>query len=107
MADLPAPPQSYTDFVTRFPGLGEAWEKLGEASRTGPLSERESRLVKLGIAIGTQREGPVHSAARKALACGASREDIDQVVALAASTIGLPAAVAAFTWLKDDKVSGA
>lgn len=96
------PPKTYESFVARFPQLGEAWELLREGGRrAGQLEGPEIALVKLGVAIGAQREGAVHSAVRKALAAGLGREEIEQVVALAASTIGLPTAVAAYTWCQD------
>jgi 4-carboxymuconolactone decarboxylase len=101
MSELPPPPETFQQFVARFPKLGEAWGLLAEGSNAGPLSARERRLVKLGIAIGSQREGAVHSAARKAPSDGVSTEEMEQVVALCASTIGLPSAVAAWTWLRD------
>ena len=41
---------------------------------------------------------------RKALAAGVAPEEIYQAVALAASTIGLPGAVAAFTWVEDELI---
>jgi len=96
------PPKTYDEFVTRFPELGKAWDLMHRAGEdAGPLSVRERRLVKLGVSIGALREGAVHSAVRKALASGAKREEIDQVVALSASTIGLPGAVAAWTWVRE------
>lgn len=102
MAQLPKPPRSFQRFVQRFPELGQAWELLAQGGKSaGPLDDRTQRLVKLGIAIGALREGAVHSAARKGLASGLSLEELEQVVALSASTIGLPAAVAAFTWVHD------
>ena len=100
-AELPPPPDTYQRFVARFPKLGEAWGLLAEGGQEGSLSERERRLVKLALAIGAAREGAVHSAARKAPAGGISRAELEQVVALAASTIGLPATVAAWTWVQD------
>ena len=102
MNPLPKPPDAYLDFTQRFPKLGKAWEQLGDAGREGPLDDKTARLVKLGIAIGCLREGAVHSAARKALAAGAKREELEQVIALAASTIGLPSAVAVYTWILDE-----
>ena len=96
------PPRAYRRFVDRFPALGEAWDAMRQAEeRAGPLDERGRRLVKLAIAVGTGREGVVHSAARKAVAAGVPVEEIEQVVALAASTIGMPAAVAAHGWIRD------
>jgi alkylhydroperoxidase/carboxymuconolactone decarboxylase family protein YurZ len=43
----------------------------------------------------------VHSSVRKALAAGIAVEEIEQVVALAASTLGMPSTVAVFTWVHD------
>jgi 4-carboxymuconolactone decarboxylase len=101
MSESPKAPRTYDEFVTRFPALGRAWELLGEAGREGPLDEKTGRLVKLAVAIGAMREGAVHSAVRKALASGVTQEEIEQVIALAASTVGLPSAVAVFSWIRD------
>ena len=100
MTDLPKPPGAFVRFTERFPELAEAWEKASGAGRSGPADEATARLLKLAIAIGAQREGAVRSAARKALAAGVPREAVEQVVALAASTLGFPSAVAAFTWVE-------
>lgn len=101
MGDLPQPPPTYRAFVKRYPKLGEAWESVSEAGADGPLSGDTARLVKFGIAIGAMREGAVHASVRKALAQGISPEALEQVVALAAGTVGLPGAVAAFSWVHD------
>lgn len=95
------PPRMYREFVARYPKLGEAWECIAEAGKEGPLDERTARLVKLGVAIGALREGAVHSGVRKALDLGISTEELEQVVALAAGTLGLPATVAAYSWTRD------
>ena len=55
--------------------------------------------MKLGIAIGAMREGAIHSSVRKALVMGVTRTEIEQVIALAAGTLGLPSTVAVFTWV--------
>ena len=102
MTDLPKPPQTYEDFTARFPKLAEAWEMIGEAGKDGPLDQKTTRLVKLGVAIGALREGPVHSSVRKALALGITQEELEHVVTLAVGTIGFPSAVAAFTWIHDE-----
>ena len=95
-------PKTYKKFTERFPDLGEAWESMRKAEAGGPFAEREIRLIKLGIAFGSMGEGSVHSGVRKALAAGVSREEIEQVIALSASTIGLPSAVAVFSWAHDE-----
>lgn len=96
-----APPRQYTAFTERFPDLADAWTRIGEAGRSGPLDARTARLVKLALAIGTLREGAVHAAVRKARSAGATPEDFDHVIRLAAGTIGFPATVAAFTWVQE------
>ena len=95
------PPKKYRDFVARYPKLAEAWDAIHEAGATGPLDEKAQRLLKLAVAIGAMREGAVHASVRKALDMGIPPAELEQVVALAAGTLGLPSTVAAFTWLQD------
>ncbi len=101
MTTLPEPPKKYADFIERFPHLGQAWESIHEAGRQGSFDERTARLVKLGVAMGAMRQGSVHAGIRKALAMGITREEIDQVVALAAGALGMPSTVAVFSWVED------
>ena len=101
MSSSPKPPETYQAFVQRYPKIGRAWEALAEAGREGPLDEKAVRLIKLGVSLGALREGAVHASVRKALALGISRAEIEQVVALAAGTLGLPAAVAVYSWVQD------
>lgn len=103
-------PAAYQAFVKRFPGLGRAWEQLGDAgAAAGPLDAKTQRLIKLALAVAARQEGAVHSGVRKALAAGATPPELEQVVALAASLIGLPASVAAFCQVREEiaKVRGA
>jgi 4-carboxymuconolactone decarboxylase len=96
------PPAVHQQFVRRFPRLGKAWDLVNEEGGAGPLDAKTQRLLKLAVAIGAMREGAVHSGVRKARDAGASLAEIEQVVALAASTIGLPASVAVWTWVHDE-----
>lgn len=98
---MPEPPKKYRAFISRYPKLGAAWDLLHEAEGEGPLDKKTQRLLKLAIAIGAFKEGATHAAARKALHAGASVAEMEQVVALAAATLGLPAAVAAHGWIHD------
>jgi 4-carboxymuconolactone decarboxylase len=97
----PKPPKTYEAFIERYPKLGQAWELIGAAGKDGPLDERTARLVKLAVSIGALRPGAVHSGVRKALSMGIGREEIEQVIALAAGTLGLPATVAVFSWVQE------
>ena len=103
MKTMPQPPKTYEAFVERFPKLKEAWERMAEAGKEGPLDEKTARLVKLAIAVGAQKEGAIHASIRKAHALGITAEEIDQVIALAAGTIGLPSTVAVYSWTRDTK----
>lgn len=97
----PTPPKAYEDFVKRYPKLGQAWEAIHEAGDDGPLDDKTVRLVKFGIAIGATREGAIHSSVRKALAMGATMPEIEQVIALAAGTLGMPSTVAVYSWIRN------
>jgi alkylhydroperoxidase/carboxymuconolactone decarboxylase family protein YurZ len=101
MPQLPNAPKIYDDFIRRFPKVAQGWAALTAAGEDGPLDGLTERLVKLAIAIGGMREGATRSSVRKAFAAGATPEQIDQVIALAASTIGLPATVAVYSWVRD------
>ena len=100
-------PDVYLRMRSRFPTIADAFDALGEASENaGPLEERTQRLVKLGIAIGASAEGAVRSNTRRALAAGASPEEVLQVAVLAITTRGFPAAVAAFSWIEEVLTAG-
>ena len=103
MSPEPTPPARYQEFVERYPTLDNAWSLIAEAGTEGPIDPRTARLIKLGIAIGALRQGAVHASARKGLAQGLSAAELEQVVALAAGTIGLPATVAAFSWVRESQ----
>ena len=102
MKKMSRPPAAHQQFVRRFPNLGKAWDLVNEEGGTGPLDAKTQRILKLAIAIGAMREGAVHSGVRKARDAGASLAAMEQVVALAASTIGLPASVAAWNWVREE-----
>jgi alkylhydroperoxidase/carboxymuconolactone decarboxylase family protein YurZ len=101
MSEKSQAPAVHQEFVRRFPRLGQAWDLVNAEGGKGPLDAKTQRLLKLAIAIGALREGAVHSGVRKARDAGASTEEIEQVVALSASTIGFPSAVAAWRWVRD------
>jgi alkylhydroperoxidase/carboxymuconolactone decarboxylase family protein YurZ len=99
MKAAPTPPKTYQSFVKRYPKIGQAWEVIAEAGQDGPLDAKTVRLLKLAVAMGALREGAVRAGVRKALAQGISRVEIEQVIALAAGTLGLPATVAVYSWV--------
>lgn len=97
----PPAPKIHQAFVARYPELGAAWEMMAESTKKGPLDPKHQRLIKLAVAMGAMREGAVHASVRKARASGIPSEEIEQCVAIAASTVGLPSAVALYSWVRD------
>lgn len=99
-------PDVYLGFRQDFPAVAAALDHLGEAVEgAGPLDDKSARLVKLGLAVGALAEGAVKSNARKALAVGASPQELRQVGVLAITTCGFPTAIAGLGWI--DEVLGA
>lgn len=93
-------PQPFQDIGRDHPQVQQAFEALATATHdAGPLDERTRRLVKLGIAVGARLEGAVRSQTWQARDAGLSDAEIDHVVLLALTTIGLPSMVAARTWV--------
>ncbi len=95
-------PAAFLQFINRFPKLGKAWDMMRETeAEAGPLDEKTRRLVKLAIAAAREAEGATHSAVRKARQVGITLEEMEQVVALAASTMGLPNTVKIHRWIHE------
>ncbi|MBI2914219.1 MAG: carboxymuconolactone decarboxylase family protein [Chloroflexi bacterium] len=93
-------PEAFQKLTSDHPQVQQAYEALAEAAHTsGPLDERTRRLVKLGIAVGALLEGAVRSHAWQAREAGVSDAEMDHVVLLSLTTIGLPSMVAARTWV--------
>ncbi len=95
-------PKVYERFTADYPDVMAAYTALAERLHgSGPLTARERRLTKLGVAIGRESDGAVRSHARKALAEGIEPEAIREAAVLAISTAGYPAAMAAYGWINE------
>jgi len=95
-------PDVYVGFRERYPAVAVALDGLGGAADgVGPLDEKTVRLVKLGLAVGASSQGAVRSNARKAVAAGATADEVRHVAALAITTCGFPAAVAGYGWIEE------
>lgn len=97
MKELPEP---FQKFEREHPKVHQAYEALAAAAHeSGPLDERTRRLVKLAISVGASLEGAVRSHTWQAKDAGVTETEIDHVVLLSLTTIGLPSMVAARTWV--------
>lgn len=95
-------PKAVNDISKRHPDVWKAFNALGETCHNaGPLDEKTRRLVKLALCVGAGLEGGTHSAVRNALASGITGEEMEHVALLAVSTLGLPAATRAMTWITE------
>jgi 4-carboxymuconolactone decarboxylase len=93
-------PDVYVRFREAYPGVAGALDGLGEAvDGSGPIDERSARLLHLALAVGGTAEGAVKSNARKALAAGATPEEVRQVAVMAITTCGFPTAIAGLGWI--------
>jgi alkylhydroperoxidase/carboxymuconolactone decarboxylase family protein YurZ len=92
-------PRVYRDLRAEQPAVAAAYDALGQACReAGPLTERDQRLVKLGIAVGLSSEGGVRSHVRRGLDEGLSRAELLHAITVAIPTAGFPAVAAAYRW---------
>ncbi len=95
-------PKVYEQFAKQFPEVFEDYRKLGISTRkAGPLDQKTQDLVKLGISLGANSRGAVMSHTRKALAAGASKEEIIHAVLLGLTTTGFPNMIAALNWVQE------
>jgi alkylhydroperoxidase/carboxymuconolactone decarboxylase family protein YurZ len=94
-------PKHYQKLQQMHPDLIGAAEALGKAAQgAGPLGEKEMQLVQLGASVALRSEGAVRSHARRALAAGATAEEVRHAVIVLTSTIGFPTVAAALDWLE-------
>jgi alkylhydroperoxidase/carboxymuconolactone decarboxylase family protein YurZ len=95
-------PKHFQAFKTNFPDVHQSFETLAKACRDqGPLESKTQDLIKLGIAVGQNSKGGVMSNTRKALAAGATRDEIHHAILLSLTTVGFPAMIAALGWVDD------
>ena len=67
----------------------------------GPLDARARRLVKPGVAVGTQAEGAVRSHVRKARDEGLAPAEIEHAILLSLTTVGFAAMIASLKWARE------
>ena len=96
-------PSIYLQFKDEQPELVEAFENLSSACKSaGPLDPKTTAIAKLAIAIGSGMSGATHSATRKALKAGCTREELLHTAMLATTTLGFPAMMRARCWVMDE-----
>jgi alkylhydroperoxidase/carboxymuconolactone decarboxylase family protein YurZ len=95
-------PHAYRRLAQEHPEVIRSYESLADSIRTaGPLDPKSVALVKLALALGSELEGGTHSAVRKALDAGCTREELLHVALLATTTMGFPAMMRGRSWVLD------
>ena len=99
---MPYLPDIYKGFTRQFPEIAKAYDELaGKCHDWGPLDEKTRRLVKLGVAIGSNSEGGVRSHARRAIEEGVTADEVRHAVLLALTTASFPTMIAAMKWVEE------
>ncbi len=94
-------PKHYEVMRSKHPHFIEAVESLGKAMRDcGPLDEKTLLLIQLGAAATSHSEGSVLSHTRRAMAAGASLDEVYHALMGLTSTIGFPTVAAAMSWVR-------
>jgi len=100
------PPSRYEQARAAYPEVVERFEAFGKAiEAAGPLSKREQRLVKLGLAFGARLEGASHAAVRKALDVGCTPAELEHAALLAMTSLGFSVGVTSLCWVQDETES--
>lgn len=95
-------PARYLQFQKDYPVVFQSYDALGTATaEAGPLDPKTRALVKLGIAIGGQMEGAMHSHTRRALEAGCAAAEIRHAVLLGTTTLGFPTMMKCLSWVDD------
>ncbi|MAG35786.1 MAG: hypothetical protein CL878_06025 [Dehalococcoidia bacterium] len=95
-------PDIYQQFRKDFPEVNAAHEALStKLHEEGPLDQRSRRLVKLGLAVGSQSQGAVRSHVRRALDEEFTPAEIEHAIVLGLTSVGFPAMIAALQWARD------
>ena len=102
MSDKKVKVRHYQYLLASFPETMAALENLGATVRdAGPLDNKTTELIQLAVAAASQSTGAVHSHARRALAAGASKKEIEHALLVLISTIGFPKVAAALAWVQE------
>ncbi len=86
----------YVTLKERHPELIDAVESLGAVARSsGPLDEKTVQLIQLGAAAAIGSKGSLRSHALRAMAAGATKDEVLHAIIVLTSTIGFPTVAAA------------
>lgn len=91
MKPIPKPPKFYSEFIRKYPDVGEKYQALGDAvHHQGPLNDRERALIKLAISGSNLYQSAFKAHVRKAVAIGITRDEIEHLALLMLPTVGFP-----------------
>jgi len=90
-------PKTLHAFQRRFPDVFRHYQALRDAcDRRGPLDAKTRELIKIGLEVARRRHGGLIAHIDRAVAAGATRDEITHAILLAVPLIGLPDVLEAF-----------
>jgi len=96
-------PKHYEQLLEKHPAYIQAVEALGRAVQdAGPLDPKTLQLIQLAAAAAQRSEGALRSHVRRALAAGATAEEVQHALIALTSTIGFPTVAAALSWAEKE-----
>jgi 4-carboxymuconolactone decarboxylase len=95
-------PDNYEWLTEKFGSVLSAHQELGKSlQEAGPIDKKNAQLIQLVGAAANRSQGAVHSHAKRALAAGASPDEIYHAILLLTSTVGFPVVAAALSWARE------
>ncbi|MFW6324637.1 MAG: carboxymuconolactone decarboxylase family protein [Desulfovibrionales bacterium] len=99
MSDLP---KHFVKVHDRYKDVIETLNRLKDIiQESGPIDEKTGHLIQLAAAAAQRSEGAVHSNTRRALAAGATGEEVRHTLLHLIPTVGYPTVAAALSWADD------
>jgi alkylhydroperoxidase/carboxymuconolactone decarboxylase family protein YurZ len=92
----PKMPDFRIPLTSRHSQLAEGWQRLERAGRDGPLDDHTCQIIELAVAIATAESRRLRAHLDRARNLGITDAEIDQLIALAAPSIGTHATLAAY-----------
>jgi len=94
----------FTTFKKEFPGVNAREEALGEEIHVhgGPLPESTRWLIKVAISGASRHERALQTHIRKAVAAGATEQEIAHALLLLIPTCGFPTFMEAYRIFRGD-----
>ena len=95
-------PASLREFIGKYPGVWSAHEKLGVACvRAGPLTAKESQLIKIAVTGCLSLETSFKTHVQKAMRANATRAEVEHTIIQMLPIVGMGRTMMAMKWYSE------